>query len=79
MNFRYCKTSPRIRTKLYKAGNGKLIHADVNGSLNILRKVVPTAFSLGIGGVVVRESRDYSRQTNGMRYLSMLFGTITLA
>ncbi|HLP91096.1 MAG TPA: transposase [Nostocaceae cyanobacterium] len=44
----------RIRTKLYKAGNGLLIHADVNGSLNILRKVVPTAFSLGIGGVVVR-------------------------
>ncbi|MBD2296573.1 IS200/IS605 family element transposase accessory protein TnpB, partial [Anabaena sphaerica FACHB-251] len=44
----------RIRTKLYKAGNGKLIHADVNGSLNILRKVVPTAFSLGIEGVVVR-------------------------
>ncbi|WP_236721504.1 hypothetical protein [Trichormus sp. NMC-1] len=44
----------RIRTKLYKAGNGLLIHADVNGSLNILRKVVPTAFSRGIGGVVVR-------------------------
>ncbi|MEA5554725.1 transposase [Anabaena cylindrica UHCC 0172] len=44
----------RIRTKLYKAGNGKLIHADMNGSLNILRKVVPTAFSLGIEGVVVR-------------------------
>jgi putative transposase len=39
----------RIRTKLYRAGNGVLIHADVNGSLNILRKVVPTAFSLGIG------------------------------
>jgi putative transposase len=44
----------RIRTKLYRAGNGLLIHADVNGSLNILRKVVPTAFSLGIEGVVVR-------------------------
>ncbi|WP_066380575.1 MULTISPECIES: RNA-guided endonuclease TnpB family protein [unclassified Anabaena] len=44
----------RIKTKLYRAGNGLLIHADVNGSLNILRKVVPTAFSLGIGGVVVR-------------------------
>ncbi|TAE60940.1 MAG: transposase [Nostocales cyanobacterium] len=44
----------RIRTKLYQTGNGLLIHADVNGSLNILRKVVPTAFSLGIGGVVVR-------------------------
>ncbi|TAF03437.1 MAG: transposase [Nostocales cyanobacterium] len=44
----------RIRTKLYRAGNGLLIHADVNGSLNILRKVVPTAFSQGITGVVVR-------------------------
>ncbi|PHJ91560.1 zinc ribbon domain-containing protein, partial [Nostoc linckia] len=44
----------RISTKLYRAGNGLLIHADVNGSLNILRKVVPTAFSLGIEGVVVR-------------------------
>jgi putative transposase len=44
----------RIKTKLYRAGNGLLIHADVNGSLNILRKVVPTAFSLGIEGVVVR-------------------------
>ncbi|MFM2064893.1 MAG: family element transposase accessory protein TnpB, partial [Cyanobacteriota bacterium] len=65
----------RIKTKLYKAGNGKLIHADVNASLNILRKVVPTAFSLGIEGVVVRESRGYSRQTKGMRYLSMFVGT----
>ncbi|WP_302850031.1 IS200/IS605 family accessory protein TnpB-related protein [Sphaerospermopsis torques-reginae] len=44
----------RIRTKLYRAGHDLLIHADVNGSLNILRKVVPTAFSLGIEGVVVR-------------------------
>ncbi|MEA5577956.1 transposase [Anabaena sp. UHCC 0451] len=44
----------RIRTKLYRAGNGLLIHADVNGSLNILRKVIPTAFSRGIEGVIVR-------------------------
>ncbi|WP_353930280.1 hypothetical protein WJM97_18595 [Okeanomitos corallinicola TIOX110] len=81
----------RIRTKFYQTGNGLLIHADVNGSLNILRKVVPTAFSLGIEeplrwagfptcskwrGVVVRESRGYSRQTKAMRYLSMFFGTI---
>jgi putative transposase len=44
----------RISTKFYRADNGLLIYADVNGSLNILRKVVPTAFSLGIGGVVVR-------------------------
>ncbi len=47
-------TSAKVTQQLYKAANGKLIHADVNGSLNILRKVVPTALSLGIGGVVVR-------------------------
>ena len=30
----------RIHRGLYKAGTGKLIHADVNGSLNIGRKVL---------------------------------------
>ncbi|MCL2925485.1 MAG: hypothetical protein MGF17_12935 [Trichodesmium sp. MAG_R04] len=38
-------------------GTGKLIeeldNADVNGSLNILRKTVPNAFSNGLEGVVV--------------------------
>ena len=31
----------RIRTKLYRAGNGKLIHADVNGSLKYFKKSSP--------------------------------------
>ncbi|MDJ0747241.1 MAG: transposase [Xenococcaceae cyanobacterium MO_167.B27] len=33
------------------------INADVNGSYNIMRKVIPTAFSQGIEGVVVRPIR----------------------
>ena len=43
-----------VRRRLYKASNGLEYNADVNGSLNILRKAVPNAFSNGIMGVVVR-------------------------
>jgi putative transposase len=43
----------RIQRAWYKSQNGKLIHADVNASLNIARKVVPAAFSLGIEGIAV--------------------------
>ncbi|MDJ0533039.1 MAG: transposase [Xenococcaceae cyanobacterium MO_207.B15] len=43
---------------MYKIkGEKTRINADINGSLNILRKVVPTAFSQGIEGVVVRPIR----------------------
>ncbi|MDJ0598722.1 MAG: transposase [Crocosphaera sp.] len=42
---------------LYRTGKRKLINADVNGSLNIMRKVVPNAFSYGIEGVVVHPVR----------------------
>jgi putative transposase len=41
----------------YKSVEGKLIHADMNASLNITRKVVPAAFSLGIEGIAVCPSR----------------------
>ncbi len=43
----------RINRGLYRTGKRKLINADVNGSLNIMRKAVPNAFSYGIEGVVV--------------------------
>jgi transposase len=43
-----------VRRRLYKASNGLKYNADVNGSLNILRKAVPNALSNGIMGVVVR-------------------------
>ena len=42
-----------MKRGLYKASNGVKYNADVNGSLNILRKAVPNAFSNGIEGVVV--------------------------
>lgn len=47
----------RIKRAWYKSKNGKLIHADINASLNITRKVVPAAFSLGIEGIAVCPSR----------------------
>jgi IS605 OrfB family transposase len=34
----------RIKRGLYRAKDGRLINADVNGSLNIIRKVAPKAF-----------------------------------
>ncbi|MGK7951213.1 MAG: RNA-guided endonuclease InsQ/TnpB family protein [Xenococcaceae cyanobacterium] len=43
---------------IYKIkGENTRINADVNGSYNIMRKVIPTAFSRGIEGVVVRPIR----------------------
>ena len=44
----------RIHRGLFKTANGECINADVNGSLNILRKCKPTAFANGVQGVVVR-------------------------
>ena len=40
--------SRRIYRGLFKSNNGKLINADVNGSLQIMKKVFPNAFSHGI-------------------------------
>ena len=50
---KYRFSGKRVRRRLYKASNGLKYNADVNGSLKILRKVVPNAFSNGIMGVVV--------------------------
>jgi putative transposase len=47
----------RVKRGLYQAANGRRLNADVNGALNILRKVVPNAFGNGIGGVVVHPVR----------------------
>jgi len=43
----------RIKRGLYKSSNGTLINADVNGSYNIMKKVIPNAFADGIEGVEV--------------------------
>jgi len=44
----------RIKRGLFRANDGTLINADVNGSGNIIRKVVPNAFADGIEDFVVR-------------------------
>lgn len=41
----------RIKRGLFKSNNGTLINADVNGALQILRKVVPNAYANGIDGI----------------------------
>lgn len=43
----------RLKRGLYKSKIGVKFNADVNGSYNIIRKVVPDAFCNGIEGVVV--------------------------
>ena len=54
----------RLKRGLFRASDGRLIHADVNGSLNIVRKVVPAAFSQGIEDVVVHPVGLTIRPTN---------------
>jgi len=41
----------RVARGLYKTGNGRLLNADVNGSFNITRKVIPDVFDQGIKGL----------------------------
>jgi putative transposase len=43
----------RIKRGLFKSKGGILINADLNGSYNIMRKVVPNVFNKGIEGFVV--------------------------
>jgi putative transposase len=48
----------RVKRWLFIAGDGRPIHADVNVSYNILRKVIPNAFEVGgIEGAVVHPVR----------------------
>jgi len=46
----------RIKRGLFKSSTGRLINSDVNGSYNILIKVVPNAFVNGIEDVAVHPS-----------------------
>ena len=42
----------RVTRGLYRATDGRHINADVNGSYNIIRKVLPDAFAQGSRGCV---------------------------
>jgi putative transposase len=48
-----CYAGRRISRGLFRASDGRLINADVNGAYNIIRKAVPNAFGNGKAGVVV--------------------------
>jgi len=41
----------RVKRGLFKSNNNKLINSDVNGSLQIMKKVIPNAFVDGIEGL----------------------------
>ena len=47
----------RIKRGLFRADDGTLINADLNGALNMIRKVVPNAFAEGIEAVIVSPVR----------------------
>ena len=47
----------REKRGLYRAANGRRIHADVNGSYNIARKAFPNSFGQGIAGAAVHPRR----------------------
>jgi len=51
----YC--GRRVKRGEFISAQGLPIHADINGSYNILRKGLPSAFARGIKGVVVRPVR----------------------
>jgi putative transposase len=44
----------RVKRGLFRSAAGRRINADVNGSLNIIRKAIPDSFGQGIEGVAVR-------------------------
>jgi putative transposase len=50
----YAFSGKRVKRGLYRAKDGRTLNADVNGSYNILRKALPTAFANGIEAVAVR-------------------------
>lgn len=55
----------RVKRGLFRASDGRLINADINGAGNIIRKVIPNAFADGIEAVVVSPVRiEISAQTS---------------
>ena len=64
INKKYYNKSRRIKRGLFKTNSGKIINADVNGSLNILRKYIKEIFSpnLEIAMDIGREQRPLKKR-----------------
>jgi len=56
----------------FVSAQGLPIHADINGSFNILRKALPSAFARGIKGVVVRPLQVQPVRKTGQLAVSMI-------
>lgn len=60
---RFFKTSTGVKIPasrgLFRSSQGQIIHSDVNGALNIIRKAFPNAFANGIQGVGLHPCRCY--------------------
>ncbi|MGH2501801.1 MAG: RNA-guided endonuclease InsQ/TnpB family protein, partial [Ktedonobacterales bacterium] len=65
----------RVKRGLYQAANGRCINADVNGAYNIIRKVLPNAFSKGIAGTAVCPVRLTVRTKSDV-YWASIFDTV---
>jgi len=57
----------RIKRGLFRTLSGRLINSDVNGSYNIMLKVIPNSFTDGIEGVVVHPVRIISIKENSYK------------
>ena len=58
----------RVKRGMFVSSTGRRIHADINGSYNMIRKVFPDTFSKGIVGVVVAPIR-FSLRTHRAHHL----------
>jgi len=65
----------RVSRGMFRSSTGKKINADVNGSYNIIRKVIPNAFIEGIVGLVVVPVR-FSLRTKTIAKKAMIGETI---
>jgi putative transposase len=65
----------RVKRGLYRAANGRRINADVNGSYNTMRKVLPNSFGQGRAGTAVCPVR-LPVQTKRVAQMSSLFDTV---
>lgn len=71
---KYKFSGVRKKTKTYRSGSGRLINADVNGSFNIGRKVIPDYFGTALQEQVTRDSGSvvaFPRRLNIFKSLKM--------
>jgi putative transposase len=69
---KYTFSGKRIKRGLYQASSGSCINADVNGAYNIIRKVVPAAFTKGAESAIVHPVRLLQRSKHACTLIAGL-------